>query len=264
LKDEVLLDQDIVDNYELETSDKWDKFYMKNQQSFFKNRTYLGREFPELSGPNSFEVIDNKDCYHWDRDTLIPTVCEIGCGVGNSIVPLMELNTDKYFIGFDCSSTAVEIFQKREFNKEKCHLFVLDPTLENMNTQIPDNSIDIAILIFVLSAIAPKHMPNVLQQIYASLKPGGILLLRDYGQYDMTHLRFFAKKNPNKMAENYYRREDGTFAYFFEKEATNELFSAAGFTCENTCYDTRVLYNRKRMLKMYRVWIRGRFRKPIQ
>jgi hypothetical protein len=33
----------------------------------------------------------------------------------------------------------------------------------------------------------------------------------------MTHLRFYAKKTPNKMAENYYRRADGTFAYFFEK-----------------------------------------------
>lgn len=264
LKDEVPIDSEKIDGYEDASSDQWDKFYKKFQESFFKNRSYLGKEFPELSGINSFEAIKNNQTFHFSgKDINTPVVLEIGCGVGNSLIPLMELNPDKYFIGFDCSKTAVELFQKREdFNKEKCHLFVLDPITEEINSQVPNNSIDVAILIFVLSAIAPKHMDRVLKQIFDSLKPGGILLLRDYGQYDMTQMRFYAKKNPNKMAENYYRREDGTFTYFFEKETTNKLFGSVGFLCEDTKYDTRVLYNRKRMLKMYRVWIRGRFRKP--
>ena len=51
------------------------------QFNFFRNiitpcellLTFLRREFPELSGPGSFPAIDTPDCYHWDRDTLMPT-----------------------------------------------------------------------------------------------------------------------------------------------------------------------------------------------
>jgi len=52
------------------------------------------------------------------------------------------------------------------------------------------------------------------------------------------------------MGENYYRRGDGTFAYFFEKEFTENLFSSCNFVCELSSYDTRVLQNRKRKKKL--------------
>jgi hypothetical protein len=58
--------------------------------------------------------------------------------------------------------------QKREgLAQDMCHLFVLDPTTEIIQPHVPDCSVDVAILIFVLSAIAPKHMESVLAQIWA-------------------------------------------------------------------------------------------------
>jgi hypothetical protein len=58
-------------------------------------------------------------------------------------------------------------------------------------------------------------MAALIQRMYALLKPGGMLLLRDYGQFDLAQFRF---QDFQKMSENFYVRGDGTMAYFFERQ----------------------------------------------
>lgn len=41
------------------------------------------------------------------------------------------------------------------------------------------------------------------------------------------------------------------------------MMKTAGFDIMDNVYRTRVITNRKRKLKMYRVWLRGKYIKPI-
>jgi tRNAThr (cytosine32-N3)-methyltransferase len=78
-----------------------------------------------------------------------------------------------------------------------------------------------------------------------------------------------------KLRPNLYARGDKTRVYFFEKEELQEMFSPSVESSDSTAdttyrfetvrlgVDRRLLMNRKRMLKMYRVWMQGIFRKPL-
>lgn len=105
-------------------------------------------------------------------------------------------------------------FKKQEnFNEKQCHPFVWDITDEkavaNANFPIPKNSLDCVIMVFVLSAISPEklvkfyifyvskngfqfflRMSVTIRNLTSLLKPGGRLLFRDYGKYDLAQLRF--------------------------------------------------------------------------
>ena len=69
--------------------------FFKFQNRFFKDRNWLFTEFPELSDPSTGSIL------------------ELGCGVGNTVFPILEYNNDPKLTVYCCdfSPQAVELVQ---------------------------------------------------------------------------------------------------------------------------------------------------------
>ncbi|GAB6025524.1 hypothetical protein CHUAL_011256 [Chamberlinius hualienensis] len=126
-------------------------------------------------------------------------------------------------------------------------------------TEFVKEPVDFVSLIFVLSALHPGTFIQALKNInYKILKPGGTLLFRDYGIYDVAMLRF---KPGHKLMENFYVRQDGTRAYYFSKEMVNLVFNESGFVVETNNYVHRRTVNLKESINVPRILSKRNFLK---
>ncbi|XP_025008383.2 mRNA N(3)-methylcytidine methyltransferase METTL8 isoform X5 [Gallus gallus] len=191
-------------------------------------------------------------------------ILEVGCGAGNSVFPILKVlcNTPGTFLYCcDFASGAVELVKSHSsYNSAWCSAFVHDVCDDALPYPFPDEILDVILLVFVLSTIHPDRMQQVVNRLVKLLKPGGILLFRDYGRYDTAQLRF---KKGHCLSENFYVRGDGTRVYFFTKEEVQSMFTLAGLTEIQNLVDRRLQVNRKKKVKMQRVWVQGKFQKPL-
>ncbi|NWZ77680.1 METL2 protein, partial [Poecile atricapillus] len=191
-------------------------------------------------------------------------ILEVGCGAGNSVFPILKVlcNTPGTFLYCcDFASGAVELVKSHSsYNSAWCSAFVHDVCDDALPYPFPDEILDVILLVFVLSTIHPDRMQGVVNRLVKLLKPGGMLLFRDYGRYDTAQLRF---KKGHCLSENFYVRGDGTRVYFFTKDEVWNMFSLAGLTEVQNLVDRRLQVNRKKKVKMQRVWIQSKFQKPL-
>ena len=123
-QDKETLPEEIYVKYETEAAKCWDKFYRWHKNNFFKDRHYLEREIPELS---RFKEAHTES----EENTFI--ICEMGCGVGNTLYPLkVNYPFFRKVYGFDFSKKAIDVIKTAEYYKPEefevcvCDL-VLDP-----------------------------------------------------------------------------------------------------------------------------------------
>ncbi|KAG8566723.1 hypothetical protein GDO81_013348 [Engystomops pustulosus] len=261
------------EEYETKASNYWDDFYTIHENKFFKDRQWLFTEFPELSSKHMGQSdIDREQIQDSNMDrgdeskdpgsSATYRILEVGCGVGNTVFPILQTNNDPGLFVYCCdfSSTAVEIVKSSpNYDPSRCFAFVHDLSDENSSYPIPEESLDVIVMIFVLSAILPSKMQEAITRLSKLLKPGGCILLRDYGRYDMAQLRF---KKGRCLSENFYVRGDGTRVYFFTQDELGHLFTSAGLEKVQNTVDRRLQVNRGKQLTMYRVWIQCKYRRP--
>ncbi|CAH2989751.1 unnamed protein product [Chilo suppressalis] len=231
---------------EREAKRNWDIFYKRNETKFFRDRHWTTREFQEL--------------INFDPEQKV-VFLELGCGVGNMVFPLVQEGFSNFhFYACDFSPRAVEFVKTNPlYNTDRMKAFCADLTTDDIFDNISEGSVNIASLIFVLSSIHPNSWPKVAEIAFKALLPGGVLLFRDYGRYDMAQLRF---KPGHKIADNFYMRQDGTRSYYFTVEELAKLFGEAGFEILMNTYVQRRTVNFKEGIDVPRVFVQGKYKKP--
>lgn len=227
---------------------RWNAFYRAHETNFFKDRHWLEAEWTELcQAPGG-------------------TVLDVGCGVGNALFPLLLVNPRLRFEAFDVAPHAVQLVRENAaFDAARVNAFVCDVSRQPI--PVADASAEFAIVIFVLSAMTPEQFPRIVRELARCLKPGGLLLIRDYAVGDVAQGRFEDKAEANKLAENLYiRRSDGTTSFFFDVDTVRGWFAdeRLGMSVEACEVVERRVENRKLEQTMRRLFLQAAVRKRAQ
>ena len=277
-----------VKKYDEQAKIFWEEFYKRNQDRFFKDRNYLRNDYAtEISGPNATaenlgqdrtspphfqEFVDSTPESNQVQDFLQSmqnethnvVLLEAGCGVGNTIFPLVKVNQNLRVFAFDFSETAVDIVRKHPLAaRGRVTAAVGDLTSGQLPCELACCHADFATLIFVLSAITPSKMPLALQTVGKGLRMGGLVLFRDYAAGDGAQRRFQASGGTKRLDSElpFFVRGDGTQAYYFSEEELCSLFQECGFDRVSLVREERLTANRKTGECVGRLYWVGKFRK---
>ncbi|NXA16969.1 METL2 protein, partial [Ibidorhyncha struthersii] len=252
-----------------EMFEEGEKYWKKNHgggstsvQGYVYNKKQAKSLSDNPQGKNCGEELGRLESF--PGSDAIYRILEVGCGAGNSVFPILKVLRNipgTFLYCCDFASGAVELVKSHSsYNSAWCSAFVHDVCDDALPYPFPDEILDVILLVFVLSTIHPDRMQGVVNRLAKLLKPGGMLLFRDYGRYDTAQLRF---KKGHCLSENFYVRGDGTRVYFFTKDEVWNMFNLAGLTEVQNLVDRRLQVNRKKKVKMHRVWIQSKFQKPL-
>ncbi|XP_075084471.1 uncharacterized protein LOC107760721 [Nicotiana tabacum] len=272
-----------------EDSEAWNNFHnlQNSTGKFFKERRYLLKEFPELACCGECSTVLEVGC--GNGSTALPilrgnkSISLYACDCSKEALERAKENIEaaniilakERFYPFQCDFSVsgfpnwLVCTSCRESFSQKQNMCSLDarrcskqdfpdPPISAKNDSCI-GGVDFVTLIFTLSAVPLHRMSRAIAECCSVLKPGGLLLFRDYGLYDMTMLRFEPEQ---RVGYREYMRSDGTRSYFFCLDSVRDLFCGTGFTELELEYCCVQSVNRRNGKIMRRVWIHGKFQKP--
>lgn len=257
----------------------WDNFYCAHGDGFFHERAWVDRDFP---------VLRRAATAHF-------ALLEFGCGTGASFLPLLERLPYLDVTAFDLSAKAIALAHSHATFKANSHracAFVADATDASVTVAAAVKAahgrqrlFDAVLLLYMLSAMPPETHCEIIARAAACLKPGGLLLLRDYGEGDEAQMRFGRGQMIDGDGSVMVRR-DGTLAVFLSLQNLTRAVALAGLEetggdvdapatecaaapvltapMKGASYLFRRYQNRATGENLQRVWVHGIWRKPLQ
>ncbi|KAK9228792.1 hypothetical protein WN944_021748 [Citrus x changshan-huyou] len=173
----------------------------------------------------------------------------------------LEKDWGNYFSDDSCcpnGNPKVVLESHSEFREERVNAFVCNVVNDDLSRNVNPSSVDVVTLqIFMLSAVSPKKMPLILQNIKAVLKPDGYILVRDYAIGDFAQVKLLDRNQ--MIGDSFYVRGDGTCSFYFSEDFLSTLFLEAGFSTVDINIHLKQIKNRSRDITMNRRWIRAIF-----
>eukprot|EP01041_Mallomonas_annulata_P002328 gene2328-4528_t len=152
--------------YENEAGRFWHDFYKRNADNFYKDRHYLHVVFPELDPAHTWIYnIKSSNEETSLRNSL--NLLEVGCGVGNAIIPLLDLHPRLRVYAIDFAKSAVDILRTHIMASTPCvtpdgkfdngfRLQVDQCDVARESLPVTPGSVHLVLCMFVLSAISPN------------------------------------------------------------------------------------------------------------
>ena len=147
--------------YEDHAGRYWNEFYKRNKCNFYKDRHYLHIVFPELDPSNKWFPM-SRTCLDRDGedvDSRMLHLVEIGCGVGNALLPLIQLNPRLIVHALDFAKSAISLLRQHPLvlsSGGRVLADVCDVVNQSLPDHVAERSMDLVLCMFVLSAIPPQ------------------------------------------------------------------------------------------------------------
>jgi methyltransferase-like protein 6 len=284
-------------------AEQWDRYYRQNSINGYKDRHYLLREFTELQA--ALEVLKGRagmvttcenaniaaPAQQVNADAV--TFVEIGCGVGNAMIPIIDEFADiplrdfKAY-GFDISKVAVDLLQEKIRQSPTTlgsgRLTAVPHDLADYELPFSEEFIRSPIrfgtIIFVLCSVPVPKQQVFVDRVARLIAPGGVVFVRDYCVGDLAQARFtegkrfapaIASSSPaastsvdeaasSAALSSTYLRSNGTLSHFFTVESLTKLFVNTGrFRVLQAVEVDRVAENRRAGAVMNRKFVQARF-----
>jgi methyltransferase-like protein 6 len=228
----------------------WNAFHARDNGTarFYQERRYLPLAFPDALAARR--------------------IVELGAGAGASLLPLLRAAPAATALATDVSPPALDLCARVAAAAgvgDRVATALLDAAAPDAPATVAGERADACVLVFTLGALDPARHAPALATAAACLRPGGRLLFRDHGVFDLTHLRaprLLARLADDVAAPALHARSDGTLAFFFTPDYVASLAAGAGLATVECRWATVARPNRRTGVVLRRVMVHGVFENP--